>query len=63
MMRIETVPSALGRWHGTLIIDEEKIHAVTGPRPGCVVRDLLNWMQYNLMEPHAAVSLEILQYE
>lgn len=63
MITIRIVPSQFHKWHGTLLVDDEKLHALTGPRPGCVARDLLNWMQYNVMQPTQEVVLEVTTYE
>ncbi len=62
-MRISIIPAAFGKWHGTLTVDGQVVYDVRGPRPGCVARDLLNWIHYNLMEPHDRVELDVLHYE
>jgi hypothetical protein len=62
-MRIKIVPAALGKWYGELTIDGEVVHSIRGPRPGCVARDLLNWLHLNIMSPSQLVELEITTYE
>jgi hypothetical protein len=62
-MRIVVLPAPLGKWHGWLYLDEDMLFSVVGQRPGCVVRDLLNWAQYNYASPTKQVTLEITEYE
>jgi hypothetical protein len=63
MMRVVVLPAAMGKWHGWLYIDDEEVFSTRGPRPGCVVRDLINWAHYHLMPPTERVVLEITEYE
>jgi len=63
MMKIVVRPAALGRWHGQLLLDDVELYSLRGQRPGCVVRDLLNWAQYNYMVPTQIVELEVTEYE
>ena len=63
MMRIVIEAAAFGQWQGAIYIDDEVRYTVRGVRPGCVARDLLNWVHYNLMEPTHNVTLEILNYD
>lgn len=62
-MILSIVPAARGYWYGTLTVDGAVVYDVSGPRPGCVARDLLNWIHLNLMTPHERVELEITTYE
>lgn len=62
-MNITIVPAAFHTWQGDLTVDGEVVYTARGQRPGCVARDILNWMQYNLMQPAQLVKLEITNYE
>lgn len=63
IMRIVIKPAAFGQWHGILLDNEEELFNARGQRPGCVARDLLNWIHYNLAAPNSEVTLEIITYE
>ena len=63
MMKVEIVRAAFGQWQGTLYNDNDVLYTVRGIRPGCVARDLLNWIHYNVQEPHSQVLLNIVTYE
>lgn len=62
-MMIRIRPAAFNEWLGVLTDDEVVLHTVRGPRPGCVARDLINWIHYNLAQPSETVVLEIKEYE
>lgn len=62
MMKMVLSRTAFHEWHGSLI-DGEVITSITGSTFSCVVRDLLNWLQYNVARPETTVVLEVKEYE
>ena len=62
MMMIDIRPAAFGQWYGVLTVDGDEVFSTKGPRPGCVARDLINWIHYNLAAPQESVVLEIKTY-
>lgn len=62
-MKILIEKAAFGRWLGTLTVDGDVVYDIRGPRPGCVARDILNWVALNIMNPDTRVELEIITYE
>ena len=63
-MQVRVYPVAFGRWKGELWDEDEQYCTAIGPRPGCVVRDLLNeyCLKYNEM-PITNVVMEIVKWE
>lgn len=62
-MIISITPLPFGKWRGVLTVDGDVVYDVKGPRPGCVARDIINWIHLNIAAPSERVELEITTYE
>lgn len=64
MMEITCYPVAFGRWKAEFWIDGELYTEAIGPRPGCVVRDVMNYFCLKMDGmPNKEVKLTFTEWE
>lgn len=62
-MIVTITRAAFGQWHGVLTSDGDVVYDTRGSRPGCVARDVLNWLSLNVMPAQSSVIMEVVKYE